>query len=284
MKRSHTQLPTYRVSAFILTLFLLFLAPAANAITKHLSITGSDGQPMPSTTITITFPDGSTKIKEDTDDKGILMFDFKKSGVYTLSDPAGNVIRTVSVTGSGMNAKVMTMTALGAAAVILLAAGSSSSDSSSSDSGAGDTGNGDTGTGDAGNGGTGTTEPPVTEGGGTEASQSGTYDVNLNVASNPGDHPVLLQQLVLQLQIIGTALTIIQLSSNPNFPQQLSGTIADGSFSATANGVYSGFPTLFQIAGTIVALQTLNFILTVGANGSLPGGQPITYNGTGTKQ
>ena len=88
------------------------------------------------------------------------------------------------------------------------------------------------------------TEPPVTDppddGGGTEESQAGIYNVNLSVASNPGDQPVLLQQLVLQLEIIGTALTITQLSSNPNFPAQLSGTIADTSFSASANGVYSG--------------------------------------------
>lgn len=279
MKRSHTQVPAKRMAIFCLTLFLVFLAPVANAITKHLSMTGSDGQPMASTTITITFPDGETKIEEDTDDKGILVFDFKKSGVYTLSDPAGNVIRTVSVTGSGTSKQVLTMTALGAAAVLLIAAGSSSSDSDSSDSG--DSG-GDTG-GDSG-GDSGTTVPPTDGGATEEGSLSGTYDVNLAVASNPANHPVLLQTLVLQLQIIGTALTIIQLSSNPNFPSQMSGTISDGSFSASANGVYSGFPTLFQLAGTIVALQTLNFILTVGANGSLPGGQPITYSATGTKQ
>ena len=132
------------------------------------------------------------------------------------------------------------------------------------------------------------TDPPVTEppegGGGEVGSQAGVYDVSLSVASNPADQPVLLQQLVLQLEIIGTALTINQLSSNPNFPAQMSGTIADTSFSASASGVYSDFPTLFQMAGSVNVSQGLNFILNVGSDGSLPGGQAITYNGTGAKQ
>ena len=55
-----------------------------------------------------------TKEKEDTDDKGILTFDFSKSGTYTLSDPAGNVIKTVSIAGSGMSTTAMIIT--GAAA------------------------------------------------------------------------------------------------------------------------------------------------------------------------
>ena len=64
---------------------------------------------MVNTTITITFPDG-TKEKEDTDDKGILKFNFSKSGAYTLSDPAGNVIKTVSIAGSGMSTTAMIIT------------------------------------------------------------------------------------------------------------------------------------------------------------------------------
>ena len=267
MKRSYDVKPAFRASTFILALFLMILAPAANAITKHLSMIGENGQPLANTTITITFSDG-TKEEEDTDDKGILMFDFKNSGVYTLTDPAGNVIKTISVAGSGMNTKVVVLSALGVAALLAVLAGGSDGDSNT------------------------TPETPVVPevpdsggSGGEEGSLAGIYDVDTSVLSNPGDHPVLLQRLVLQLQIIGTALTIIQLSSNPDFPSQMSGSIADdASFSASANGVYSGFPTLFQIAGTIVALQNLSFILSVGTDGGLPGGQAITYDGSGTKQ
>ncbi len=270
MKWPHTQIPDFRISAFILGLLLILLAPAANAITKHLSMVGENGQPLAETTITIKFQDGTSEQK-DTDRKGILVFDFKKSGVYTLLDPAGNVIKTVSVAGSGLNSKVVTITALGAAAVLLIAAGSSSSDGSSGDPGTGDPGTGDPGTGDPGSG------------GGNEGSLGGTYNVTTSVASNPADHPVLLQNLVLQLQIIGTVLTIIQLSNNPNFPNQLSGTIVGGSFTASANGVYSGISTLFQLAGAISTLQQLSFLINIGSNGTLPTGQAITYDAQGTK-
>ena len=200
------------------------------------------------------------------------MFDFKQSGTYILADPAGNVLKTVAIKGSGMSTTAMITTGvLVAVGVIALASGGSDSDSNSGDTPPEGT------------------DPPVTEppesgGGGEEGSQAGIYDVSLSVASNPGNQPVLLQQLVLQLEIIGTALTIKQISSNPNFPPQMSGTIADTSFSASASGVYSGFPTSFQMAGSVNVSQALNFILNIGSDGSLPGGEAITYNGTGTKQ
>lgn len=272
MNQAHAHIPLYRIATIVLSMFLMLLAPAANAVTKHLSMVGENGQPMARTTITITFPDG-TKEKVNTDEKGILMFDFKKPGTYTLSDPAGNVLKTVAITGSGMSTTAMVTTgALVAIGAIALIAGGSDSDSNSGDSPP------DEGT-----------DPPVTEppeggGGGEEGSQAGIYDVSLSVASNPSNLPVLLQQLVLQLEIIGTALTIKQISSNPNFPTQMSGTIADTSFSASASGVYSGFPTFFQMAGSVSVSQGLNFILNVGSDGSLPDGQAITYNGNGTKQ
>jgi len=266
--------PAFRFKSLIVGLLLVLLAPAANAVTKHLSMVGENGQPMVSTAITITSPDGS-KVEEGTDDKGILTFDFKQSGTYTLSDPAGNVIKTISIQSAGMSTKAMVITGVAAGAVALLALGSSGGDSSSSDAPPVET------------------EPPVTEppvtdppddGGGTEQSQAGTYNVNLSVASNPANQPVLLSQLVLQLEIIGTALTIIQLSNNENFPAQMSGTIVDTSISASSNGVYGESTTLFQLAGSVSTSQVLNFILNIGADGSLPDGQAIIYNGTGTKQ
>jgi len=271
MNQPHAHIPLYRISTIILSMLLMLLAPAANAVTKHLSMVGENGQPMTSTTITITFPDG-TKEEEKTDDKGILMFDFKKSGTYTLSDPAGNVLKTVAITGSGMSTTAMiTAGALVAVGVIALAAGGSDGDSNSDDTPP-------EGTDPP------VTEPPEGDGGGEEGSQAGIYDVSLSVASNPANQPELLQQLVLQLEIIGTALTIKQISSNPNFPSQMSGTIVDTSFSASSSGVYSEVPTFFQMAGSVSVSQGLNFILNIGSDGSLPDGQAITYNGTGTKQ
>ena len=270
MQLSNLHQNQHRVFFILLGMLLILLAPAANAVTKHLSMVGENGQPMASKPITITFPDGS-KVVENADENGILSFNFNKSGTYTLADPDGNVIKTISIAGSGMSTSAKILTGVAVVGGLALLA-----------SGSGDDSSGDTPTEPP------VTEPPVTEppdgGGVVEGSQAGTYGVNLAVASNPGDQPVLLQQLVLQFEIIGTALTITQLSGDPNFPAQMSGTIADTSFSASANGVYAGFPTVFQMAGSLTATPSLNFILNIGADGSLPDGQAITYNGTGTKQ
>ena len=270
MELSNSHQKKHRVFFVLLGMLLILMAPAANAVTKYLSMVGENGQPMATTPITITFPDGS-KVVETTDEKGILSFNFSKTGTYILADPAGNVVKTISIAGSGMSSTAKILTGVAVVGGIALLASGSSDDSS-----------GDTPTEPP------VTEPPVTEppedGGVEEGSQAGMYDVNLSVASNPGDLPVLLSQLALQFEIIGTALTITQLSGDPNFPAQMSGTIADTSFTASANGVYSGFPTMFQMAGSVTTAPSLNFILNVGADGSLPGGQAITYNGTGTKQ
>jgi hypothetical protein len=275
----HFQLNRYSVISLILSIFLVTLAPAANAVTKHLSMIDGNGQPLARTIITITAPDGS-KTQKVTDDKAILEHDFKQSGVYILYDPAGNVIKTISIGGSEFfGTKAMTVTAITAGAALLLLAASSGGDSDSdsdSDSNIPDAGDPvDPGTGDGDSG--------DDDLGGAEGGLAGTYNVTASVASNPGNLPVLIDALVLQLEIIGTQLNILQLSSNANFPAQLTGTIAGESFTASSNGTYGGSQTLFQLAGSISGSQTLSFLINIGADGSLPGGQAVTYNATGTR-
>ncbi len=274
MRPKYSQQTRHRVISLIFSIFLVTLAPAAYAVTKHLSMIDRNGQPLARTIITITAPDGS-KTQKVTDDKAILEHDFKQSGVYTLSDPAGNVIKTISIAGTGFGTKAMTITAITAGAALLLLAASSGGDSDSDSNipDAGDPADPGTGDGDSGDG----------EQGGEEGGLAGTYNVTTSVASNPGNLPVLIDALVLQLEIIGTQLNIIQLSSNANFPAQLTGTIAGESFTASSNGSYGGSQTLFQLAGSISGSQTLSFLINVGADGSLPGGQAVTYNATGTK-
>jgi len=262
---THLPLQKGRFLLLIMGLFLVLLAPAANAITKHLSMIDKNGQPLKTTIITITAPDGNST-KRVTDSKGILEHNFKQAGVYTLSDDLGNTIKTVSVAGSGMSKPVMYGIAAGGAVVLLLAVGGSSSDSAS------DPGTGDPGTGE-----------PVPPGGGVPDSIGGTYNVATTVANNPGDLPVLLNSLVLQLEIVGTTLTIIQTSGNPNFPAQLSGTIVDEAFTASATGEYGGTSTLFQLAGSVSIAQGLNFLINIGSDGTLEGGGTLTYNATGKK-
>ncbi len=64
---------TFRLKSLLLGLLLVLLAPAANAVTKHLSMVGENGQPMARTTITITFPDGETEKEKDILIKDLLI-------------------------------------------------------------------------------------------------------------------------------------------------------------------------------------------------------------------
>ncbi len=264
MSSLYRKQPQHYFLVTIFSIFLTFLAPAANAVTKHLSMIGKDGKPLTTQLITITAPDGSST-QRVTDDKGILQHDFKQGGVYKLSDSSGYQLKTVSVAGTGMNTTVMLGVAAGAAAVLLIAAGSSGGDSADPPP---------------------PTPPPPGDGpggGGDTGSLGGTYNVTTTVANNPGKLPVLLDKLVLQVGIIGTALTITQTSSNPDFPGKLSGTITDNSFVASSSGTYSGTSTVFRLAGSLSVAQGLNFLIIVGSDGALPGGETITYNAAGTK-
>lgn len=63
MGLSNSHQHKHRVLFVLVGMLLVLLAPAANAVTKHLSMVGEDGQPMVNTTITITFPDGTKEKK-----------------------------------------------------------------------------------------------------------------------------------------------------------------------------------------------------------------------------
>lgn len=177
--------------------------------------------------------------------------------------------------GMGPKTKYAVGGALAVGAAILL---SNSSDSNSNDTDASDTGSSTD---------VPASSPPEQPSEATPEpigdSRDGNYNVSTSVISNPANHPVLIQNLILQLQIVDAVITITQISNNNNFPRQFTAALAAGAFNAIANGNYAGFSTVFQLVGTINALNQLTFQIIVGGNGSLPTGQPITYNAQGSK-
>lgn len=82
----------------IVTIFILIFVwtPFAVAVVKDVTLVGSQGEPLSSATVTIVFPDG-TEEEEETDDKGILIFDFPGSGDYVIKDSSGATLTTVSI-------------------------------------------------------------------------------------------------------------------------------------------------------------------------------------------
>jgi hypothetical protein len=70
------------------------LAGTALSVARSVAIVNTAGQPVANATVTIVFPDGSTQ-EEETDDDGILFFDFPSAGDYTIRYPGGQMTYTV---------------------------------------------------------------------------------------------------------------------------------------------------------------------------------------------
>jgi hypothetical protein len=111
---------------------------------------------------------------------------------------------------------------------------------------------------------------------------SGDYNVNISVKSDPAGHAPFIGQMPnkLKASISGSQITI----TGSGAWVTVSGTLnSDGSFTAIGTGTVADFPNVsVRFVGTITA-QGLNGDYTVGANGELPTGKPITYSINGQK-
>lgn len=93
-------------------------------------------------------------------------------------------------------------------------------------------------------------------------------------ADNPGNHPVLIpSEFLLGWNIVDSIITINGILG----VSELTGTLgADGTFIATSEGTYDGFPTTFILDGYVTP-EGIFGVLTVGNEGGLPGGLAIIY-------
>ena len=128
--------------ALTLSTCLALLIPVAFAVVKNVTVVNEDGQALANTKVTIVFPDGS-EVEEETDDDGMLIYNFPDDGEYVIRHPEGSMMVSV---GGGVPSVVWAgaFVAGAAAAVLLLdedssssSSGSPSDDSSGSSSGSG---------------------------------------------------------------------------------------------------------------------------------------------------
>lgn len=91
-----TKIKLLLLTATVMTLLLLTLSVQALAIVTSIPLEDK-GVPLAGQTVAIVFPDGSEQEK-DTDDKGILWFQFPADGSYQIVHK-GMVIKTVKVDG-----------------------------------------------------------------------------------------------------------------------------------------------------------------------------------------
>lgn len=140
----------------IVAVFLALLTPVSYAVVKNVTVVDSNGNALGNTKVTIVFPDG-TEQEEETDDKGMLIFDFPGDGDYKLVYPGGSMGVTV---GGGVPTWAWVLGGAAVAGGVAVAVDDDDDDSSSS------------------------SDPS-----GSSGCTAGMYSVSTSVISNPDDHP-----------------------------------------------------------------------------------------------
>lgn len=244
--------------ALVSAIAVLVMVPSqqALAVVKTQLITDAAGKPLANQKVTITFPDG-TKKEDESDDKGLVIWDADQAGDYVLEYPGGKMTVSAAAGGGGSN---WLYPAIGAAAVI---GGAAALDDDNNDSGG---------------------SP-----GGGAADCSGTdlavdwQIITFTVTFNPGGHPSLFANSFCDLVNAGGSAVNIPCSGSgwtataSNVPI-LSGCSVDTSLT----GTYAGFTTTFSLDATFdVEAGTWSGQISAGEDGGLPGGQAIRGDFTG---
>lgn len=232
-------------------------SPPAAAVVKNVQIVNSAGQPLPRQTVKITltsgrtFPDGAKEKRAQTDDDGMLIFDFPDGAEYLLTYPGGTM--TVS-TAAGFP----WVPVIGAAAAITAVAVASDSDD-----------NDDSG------------------GGGGNGPLNGDCTLGGVVTTNPDGHPDNFTGATCSWSTT-TSNATVQCTNGANLNVTLNGPLDTGAetFSLTGTGSYQGFTgTGFTFAGGYNPVSGVVAGTTAaGTNGNLPDSnmnsvnEPINYS------
>ncbi len=112
-----------------------------------------------------------------------------------------------------------------------------------------------------------------------EIPTSGSGTAEVTVDDNPGNHPILFSStLTITWDIVDSTISIGGISGVDAGTGELMGPYdsSNGTFIATGGGTYAGFLTTFIFNGYITP-EGLFGLLTIGADGGLPGALAIVY-------
>lgn len=132
------------------------------------------------------------------------------------------------------------------------------------------------------------TQPQFKDGADGMDCHSGTYSVSVSVKSDPGGHnPFIglgsLIQLSILLEQFSADGSVIIVSGGFPFVTVTGTRDTQGIVDAIGQGTVAGFSNVqITLVGQLNCDATFDFDYTMGAGGELPGGQPITYNITGS--
>lgn len=239
----------------LMAIALAAVAPGVNAVVKNVTVVNADGEPLANQTVTIVFPDG-TEQEEETDDDGILIYDFPEDGDYVVKYEGGEM--AVAVSGGIPTWAWVTGGVVGGAAVIAggIAIADDDDDPVSPGGGGGGGGNADP----------------------CSGASVLIVSVATTIASNPGGHP---DNFAGDWEISCADLPTLAL-----FPISTAGPIgltfscAPGTGGACSSNVdcqYNGISTFCELSSTIGA-SSWSGQMTAGSDGNLPGGEAITVN------
>ena len=265
-----------RCLALMLAISLALFVPAAFAVVKNLSIVDGEGNSLANTKVTIVFPDG-TEVEEETDDDGMLYYDFPDDGQYTVKYPGGQMAVNVKAggltTGQWVGAGLATATIIGVG-VVASDSGTKSSDSSSS-----------------------SYSPPSDPGGGSSPPSfdvsicnMATYAMSTTVVSDPGNlAPSDSFDGNYEVTCPGPAQTDANITS-----QAGGGPSPAWSCSIGSGGDCDSFQAICSWNGTTTTCSLGSIfsssppdwtgIITVGEDLALPGGALLIFDFTATRQ
>lgn len=236
--------------ALFVAICMAIAIPMAYAVVKNVSIVDNQGNSLANTKVTIVFPDG-TEVEEETDDDGMLIYDFPDDGDYTINYPGGQT--TVNVSG-GIATWVWVAAGVATAGA---AAGIYAIVDDDSDGG--------------GSGGGGTVDP----------CQGNTFNfingLTATVSSNPGGHPNNFPGDWEFFCDPGVDLRIINVSTGNMSVDWMCPVGTGGACNASVDCLYEGISTICELTSTIGA-STWSGQMTAGSDGGLPGGQAITVD------
>ncbi len=290
--------------------FTATLIPTAQAVVQNISVVGPDGQNIGKQTVKIVFPepiDGKTSAEAETDDDGLLIFDFPGDGRYIIEYDGGSM--PVDVAGGIPMWGKIGLGVVGAGAVIYAIDESGNGGNGGNGGGNGGTNGGNGGV-NGGNGGTNGGNGGVNGGnggvnggnGGTNGGNGGTNGGNGGIAdpsgefntvsfvttSNPAMHPESVfagATYVITKNLDTGEIEIVIIGAAPGASATLTGTCdEDGNYTVTGPGTFAGFTTTFSMSGTFTAdgVRT-SFTISGGNDGGLPMGEPIVGDGTAEK-
>lgn len=218
--------------AIIMAAVLALLTPVTYAVVKNVTVVDSNGNALGNTKVTIVFPDG-TEQEEETDDKGMLIFDFPGDGEYKLVYPGGSM--GVSV-GGGVPVWAWVLGGAAAAGGVAVAL-DDDDDSNSSGSGGSDPGSG------------------------SGACVTGMYSVTTSVESNPDMHPANEFDGTWEVFCNASDTNVVQISGN-----------AAAGFTCSPGNTCNDSGALCSIGGFTTTCSIMSTFGTGGWSGTLSGG------------